>query len=363
MLVRALRDIWDALRMYNEQALRFGIYAIMIYSAVLLIRSMVRKIRGKQSQPVGQILFHICVFALLGIYFSYVISLTLSGREAGSRSGHINLQLFSTLGNQDNWKITGIENILLFVPYGILVPILWRVYRRFWNLGLLAFITSTSIELVQLVTRRGYFELDDIVLNTAGALLGYMFFALFYYSFRALTHRVREKNSRENVFLIAMVQLLPVLIMVLIIFSFSSEDGNESGAVSESLTEKMIICVDRALSLDMTDAQVDQVVDNLEKGIRKTAHMVEYALLALFTVVFLYCRKMKLMPAMLTTELFVILIGACDEWNQSHIDGRYGNPVDVLIDACGALVMLAIFGAILYGKERKQLKLMQNEAD
>ena len=151
MLIRALKDIWDAFRLYNDQALRFGIYAVIIYTTISLIREIVRKICGKRSRPVRQVLFHTCIFALLGIYFSYVISLTLSGREAGSRSGHINLVLFSTLGSSEKWKLTGIENILLFIPFGILVPILWKAYRRFWNLGLLAFITSTSIELMQLI--------------------------------------------------------------------------------------------------------------------------------------------------------------------------------------------------------------------
>lgn len=354
MLIRALKDIWDALRMYNEQALRFGIYAVIICTMISVIREIVRKVCGKRSQSMRQIVFHICVFALLGIYFSYVISLTLSGREAGSRSGYINLVLFSTLGSGEQWKLTGIENILLFVPFGIFVLMLWKVYRRFWNLGLLAFITSTSIELMQLVTRRGYFELDDIVLNTAGAMLGYMTFSLFYHSFRALTHRVKEKDDQANTFLVAMIQLLPILVMIMVIFGFSSEDGVESGSVSASLTEKMVICVDRALSLDMTDMEVSQAVTDLENGIRKTAHMIEYALLAFFVVIFLYCRKMKLLSAILITEVFVVLIGACDEWNQSHIDGRYGNPTDVLIDACGALILLVVFGLIAYNKQKRR---------
>ncbi len=354
MLIRALHDIWDAFRAYNEQALRFGIYAIIIYTAVSLIRHIVCRIRGKRCQSIGQIVFHICVFALLGIYFSYVISLTLSGREAGSRSGHINLVLFSTIGNKENLKLTGIENTLLLIPFGVLVPLLWRVYRRFWNLGLLAFITSTSIELLQLVTRRGYFELDDIVLNTVGALIGYMAFSLFYHSYRALTHRVAEKDNKEHRFFVAMIQLLPILVMIMIIFNFSSEDGNESGTVSEILTEKLVICVDRACSLEMTDAEIAQAVIELENGIRKMAHMIEYALLALFSVIFLYCRKMKLLPALFTTELFVILVGACDEWNQSHIAGRYGSPMDVAIDACGALILLTVFGLIMHDKEKRR---------
>lgn len=354
MFIRALHDIWDAFRMYNDQALRFGVYAIIIYTSFSLIRKVARKVRGEQSQPIGQILFQICVFALLGIYFSYVISLTLSGREAGSRSGYVNLILFSTLGNGESWKLTGIENILLFLPYGVLVPMIWKVYRRFWNLGLLAFITSTSIELLQLITRRGFFELDDIVLNTAGAVIGYLGFALFYYSFRALTHRVKEKDDGKiNSSLVAMFQLLPILIMIIVIFSFSSEDGMESGTVSASLTEKMVVCVDRIFSLDMTNTEIDETVVDLEKGIRKAAHMVEYALLAMFTVIFLYCRKMHLFPAILAAELFVLLIGACDEWNQSHIEGRFGSPMDVLIDGCGAAILLAVFWIIMHHKEKR----------
>ena len=357
MLIRALHDIWDAFREYNEQALRFGIYAIIIYTVVSVVRNIVCRIRGKKCQSVWQMLFHIGIFALLGIYFSYLISLTLSGREAGSRSGYINLRLFSTLGSKDNLKLTGVENILLMIPFGILVPMLWKVYRRWWNLGLLAFITSTSIELSQLMTQRGYFELDDILLNTSGAMVGYVAFALFYYSYRALTHRVREKDDQVNGFFVAMIQLLPILVMLSVIFSFSSENGDESGAISESLTGKLVICVDRALSLDMTDEEVELAVINLENGIRKCAHMIEYALLALFVVIFLYCRKMGLLPALITSEVFVVLIGACDEWNQSHIPGRYGSPVDVVIDAVGALIILIIFGLVNRSGKMEKIKL------
>ncbi len=357
MLIRALHDIWDAFRMYNDQALRFGICAIIIYTVISIIRNVICRIQGKQCQTFGQMLFRICFFALLGIYFSYLISLTLSGREAGSRSGHINLELFSTLGDKENLKLTGVENILLFIPFGIFVPILWRAYRRWWNLGLLAFITSTAIELAQLMSRRGYFELDDILLNTAGAMMGYMAFSLIYHSFRALTHRVREKDDGVNGFFAAMIQLLPILVMLAVIFGFSSETGDESGAISESLTDKIVICVDRVLSLDMTDEEIAQAVVDMENGIRKAAHMIEYALLALFVVVFLFCRRMQLFPALFATEIFVVLIGACDEWNQSHIAGRYGSPRDVVIDACGALIMLVLFAVTVRSGKLERMRL------
>ena len=49
--------------------------------------------------------------------------------------------------------------------------------RRFWILFLDAFVLVCCIELFQLFTAFGAFDVDDILLNCAGALLGYAVFA------------------------------------------------------------------------------------------------------------------------------------------------------------------------------------------
>ncbi|MET8755659.1 VanZ family protein [Streptomyces sp. NPDC004667] len=66
-------------------------------------------------------------------------------------------------------------NLLLGVPFGVLLPVL---LPRTWGLLRLALATAvvmTLVELVQgaLVTGRA-FDVDDVILNTAGALLGYL---------------------------------------------------------------------------------------------------------------------------------------------------------------------------------------------
>lgn len=69
-------------------------------------------------------------------------------------------------------------NIVIFMPFGFLVPILGRKKRNSWFTSLLSFALSLAVECIQLVTRTGCFDVDDIFLNTIGGMLGYLVYAL-----------------------------------------------------------------------------------------------------------------------------------------------------------------------------------------
>ena len=68
-------------------------------------------------------------------------------------------------------------NVLLFVPFGYLLPQLLRQWKgraaRWQQIVAAGFCFSLLIETGQLLFRRGVFELDDLVKNTMGAALGY----------------------------------------------------------------------------------------------------------------------------------------------------------------------------------------------
>ena len=64
-------------------------------------------------------------------------------------------------------------NILLFLPLGLLPPVLWQRMRKFWKTILLAIAVMTVIELLQMVLRVGVCDVDDLILNTLGAAVGY----------------------------------------------------------------------------------------------------------------------------------------------------------------------------------------------
>ena len=50
--------------------------------------------------------------------------------------------------------------------------------RKFWFTALASFELSLSVECIQLVTKTGCFDVDDIFLNTIGGMLGYLVYAL-----------------------------------------------------------------------------------------------------------------------------------------------------------------------------------------
>lgn len=77
----------------------------------------------------------------------------------------------------ENIKKSGIRsnflgNILLFIPIGLLFPMVTGKTRWYWTIGAgLSF--SLLIETIQLITSLGYFDPDDIMLNTLGMAIGF----------------------------------------------------------------------------------------------------------------------------------------------------------------------------------------------
>lgn len=106
-------------------------------------------------------------------YLMVVFYMTFLCREPGSRND-ISLVLFETWGEQFSSHAMFIENIILFIPFGMLLPLLYRRFRQGWICVLAGFLCSCSIEIMQHLTGTGYLQLDDIVTNTAGTLLGWL---------------------------------------------------------------------------------------------------------------------------------------------------------------------------------------------
>ena len=70
-----------------------------------------------------------------------------------------------------------IENILLFIPLGFMLPCIWKKYEGLWQTALSGITFSLIIELSQLFNRR-ITDIDDLLMNTLGALIGWVIFRL-----------------------------------------------------------------------------------------------------------------------------------------------------------------------------------------
>jgi glycopeptide antibiotics resistance protein len=91
-----------------------------------------------------------------------------------------NLVPFHTLAIY--WRNLGSEfwlrnlfgNVLLLLPLGLLGPIALPSLDRWWRVALVALLYSMTIELIQLAVPDRSADIDDVIVNVAGALFGYL---------------------------------------------------------------------------------------------------------------------------------------------------------------------------------------------
>ena len=67
-------------------------------------------------------------------------------------------------------------NVAAFLPFGFFLPFLSQKNRSFAYVTLISFEFSLLIECIQLVSKVGSFDVDDMILNTLGGSLGYLCF-------------------------------------------------------------------------------------------------------------------------------------------------------------------------------------------
>jgi glycopeptide antibiotics resistance protein len=106
-------------------------------------------------------------------------------RFAGTHTGPGNFVPFKTifpeLIGQGNHLINMVNlfgNIVPFMPIGLLAPLVVRSFS--WQKALvLGVITGLTFEVMEVVFRVGIFDVDDIMLNALGVVLGYGVFVMF----------------------------------------------------------------------------------------------------------------------------------------------------------------------------------------
>ncbi len=140
------------------------------------------------------------LYLILMVYFLFFAE--SMGRNSVGREYHYNLQPFKeihryltyyeTIGPFTVFLNLG-GNILAFVPFGLFFPLLSRKNRGFWKVALISFEVSLLVELIQLVTRVGSCDVDDMLLNTLGGMIGHLCFKILF-----LWHKMELKGAANE---------------------------------------------------------------------------------------------------------------------------------------------------------------------
>lgn len=111
----------------------------------------------------------------VGLLIGYVLIIlgeTVIFRTPGE-SYHYKLQLFWSYENWAGAKTEILANIFVYTPVGVIAGYLWKWKGILFGIGL-----SLSIEILQLLTCRGWFEFDDLFHNSLGALIGVIIYMI-----------------------------------------------------------------------------------------------------------------------------------------------------------------------------------------
>ncbi len=128
------------------------------------------------------------LFYLYIILLSYFLFFSEHyGRENILKEYHYNLEFFKEIKRFIKYRDkVGVEsfivnifgNILAFAPFGFLLPLLSYKYRKYFYTAFLCLLFSVCVESMQILLKVGIFDVDDILMNTVGGILGIFSFVI-----------------------------------------------------------------------------------------------------------------------------------------------------------------------------------------
>lgn len=129
------------------------------------------------------------LWAVFGFYCLVLIYILFLNR--GSRSHYSYAQYFQAFTNfipfktiaeyiqrysDGYWRLSTVNllgNLALFVPMGMALPCLFKKLNRFWKVILTVLGMVVLVEIVQGILRVGSIDIDDVIFNVVGAMIGY----------------------------------------------------------------------------------------------------------------------------------------------------------------------------------------------
>lgn len=170
-----------------------------IKGSVILDRELKEKIK-----TAGRVFFVLYVFAL--VYFLFFAE-RFGLHTFEEREYHYNLVFFKEIKRFWTYRkqlgFTAVAanllgNVVGFVPFGLVLPIISRNSRGFFFLTFSGFTLSLLVETVQLITKLGSFDVDDLLMNTLGTAIGYAIFAVCHLIYEKKRKRRWKRNGEKT---------------------------------------------------------------------------------------------------------------------------------------------------------------------
>ena len=134
---------------------------------------------------------------------------------------------------------------------------------------------------------------------------------------------------------VSTVAAILMILLYILIFSFSEQNGEQSSDVSLKVSLKCVEIAETVSHSNWTQTFKQKLAVYFEHPIRKLAHFCEYACLGVLVYLMWVPWMRQRRHLILLTILWVFLSAAMDEIHQLYVPDRSGAFADVLLDTCG----------------------------
>ncbi|REK71954.1 VanZ family protein [Paenibacillus paeoniae] len=198
----------------------------------------------------------LALYTVLTLYFLYVGFDRASFLQDSSMRYSLipeGIPLHFPMGRSFQIWFFELGNFVAFIPFGMVIPLLFRCnFIRFITLFIL-FITI--VEILQMLSRLGSFDIDDIIINTLGAAVGYWA--------QRLVRRDRDNfKGISRIILTAIVLAIGVIAIVGGINHYLQKGGGEVVALNElTLKEESVLWDETLLSFTSVGKKVEPQIN------------------------------------------------------------------------------------------------------
>jgi glycopeptide antibiotics resistance protein len=161
----------------------FILTIVLLYAWILT--GVLRRTQHNFFQCLLQSSFYVYVFAVLTLTGYFILFKEVSSHgwwdkvlhrlDTRNRVNLVPFQMFKIYKTLDK-QVVG--NFVMLLPLGIYLPLMYKRIKGFFPVAIVSLMVSVSIELMQLATSYRSTDIDDVMLNTSGACVGFILFAI-----------------------------------------------------------------------------------------------------------------------------------------------------------------------------------------
>lgn len=164
----------------------------------------------------------------------------------------------------------------------------------------------------------------------------------------------RDRKKKKGITVLAAILLL---VLYVLIFGFSAQDGEQSGSLSQMISEKCVELLHHLTGKNWTEGFMRELAAYFEHPLRKLAHFSEYACMGilLYLLWSQWIRKGRRLYLLIV--LWVFCSAGLDEFHQLFVPGRWGSFWDVLLDTSGGafgMLLCIAAGRLAAGLRRRR---------